>query len=157
MFHVPAGASELRGQPVEQFGLRRPFALYAEILRGLHNANAKKLLPKPVHVHARGEGMRRVHQPLRQTQAVLRRVLGPGRKNGRNTRLNLLAFFVVLAAHQQEGVARFVEFLCDHRGGNLLFDDFLFLAPFRHRIEQFFVLRRDRSPIIIPHAGLVIS
>ena len=137
--------------------IRPPFALDAEVLSGFHHANAKELLPKPVHVDARGKGMGRVHQPLRQAQPVLRRVLGPGRQNGRNARLHFFAFLVVFAAHQHEGVARFVEFLCDHRGGNLLFDDFLFLAPFRHRIEQFFVLRRDRSPIIIPHAGLVIS
>ena len=57
--HVPAGAHELGGQPVEQLGMRRPFALRAEILDRLHQAGAEIHLPEAIHRHAGGQRIRR--------------------------------------------------------------------------------------------------
>ena len=70
--HVPAVAHELRRQPVQQFRIRRPLALRAEIFHGLHQPHAEIHLPEPVHRHARGQRVRRIHQPLRQPQTVVR-------------------------------------------------------------------------------------
>ena len=51
MFHVPAGADKFGREPVEQFRMGRPLALHAEVLDGLHDADAKILLPKTIHGH----------------------------------------------------------------------------------------------------------
>ena len=51
MFHVPVGADEFGREPVEQFGIRRPFALHAEVLNGLHDADAEELLPEAIHIY----------------------------------------------------------------------------------------------------------
>ena len=40
--HVPAAIEQIRGKPVETFGMRGPFALQAEILRGSHQPFAKQ-------------------------------------------------------------------------------------------------------------------
>ena len=42
----PARLHELNGEPVEQFGMARPFALQAEVLAGAHDAGAEDELPE---------------------------------------------------------------------------------------------------------------
>ncbi len=46
---VPAGGDELRGEPVEQLRMGRPFTLRAEVLGGLHQAGSEEHLPVAVH------------------------------------------------------------------------------------------------------------
>ena len=52
---APALLDEFGGQPVEQFRMRRPGALRAEVLAGLDEAAAEHLLPESIDGHARDE------------------------------------------------------------------------------------------------------
>ena len=65
-FDVPAALHEFDGQPVEQFRMHRPFALRAEIVHRLDDAEAEVGLPEAVHGDAGGERIRRDPEPPRQ-------------------------------------------------------------------------------------------
>src|SRR5207249_6676388 len=119
-----------------KFRERRPLALNAEVYHRLDQADAETLLPETMDGHARGERVRRIDEPLRQAQAVFGSLDWPGRQDGRDARLDLLAFLGVLAAHEQVGVARFVRFLSDHRRRDFLVDGLVLLAPSRDRVEE---------------------
>ena len=112
-------------------------ALQAEVLHCFHDAGAEILLPETIHRHPRGERMGGVEQPLRQAQAILRRVLGPRRKNRRDARLHFLAFLVVFTPQQQERISGLVGFFRNHGRRDLLLDRFAFLTPFCRFIEKF--------------------
>ena len=73
-------ALKLAGQPVQHVALYGRIALRSEILRRLDQAGAEIQLPVAVDGHARGERMLRAEQPLRQAQAIRRRVLGQRRE-----------------------------------------------------------------------------
>ena len=49
VLHVPAALAELDGEPVEQFRMRRPLALRAEVVDLRAEAGAEELLPEAVH------------------------------------------------------------------------------------------------------------
>ena len=119
---VPAGADEFGGEPVEQFGMARRFALGSKILGGLHQAGAEVGLPVAVHRYARGEGMVRIGEPLREAEAVGRGARGQRREERGYAGGDLFAGFLIAAAEEDKGVARRCHFLHDHRGGNLVFD-----------------------------------
>ena len=63
---------ELHRQPVEQFGMRRQFALDAEILRRPDEAAAEQLRPPAIHRHARGQRIVARDQPAREIEARAR-------------------------------------------------------------------------------------
>src|SRR5439155_16024065 len=98
VFHIPAGPDEFGRQPLEQFRVRRPLALNAEVFHRLGQADAETLLPETIDGHARGERVRRIDEPLRQAQAVFGCLDRPGRQDGRDARFDLLALLVILAA-----------------------------------------------------------
>ena len=80
---------ELRRQPVEQLGMRRPLALRAEIVERLRQPGAEELAPRAVDEHARGQRIVARDQPVRQIEA--RRALAPGverAEEARNRRLD---------------------------------------------------------------------
>ena len=81
--HVPAGADEFGGQPVEQFGMRRPFALRAEILHRLDQAGAEIHLPEAIHGHARRQRIGGIDQPFGEAQAIVRHAGGQRRQRRR--------------------------------------------------------------------------
>ena len=72
VLHVPAALAKLDGQPVKQFGMRRPLPHDAEVFCGLHQAGAEQLVPHAIHGHARRQRILRAHRPLRQRQAIVR-------------------------------------------------------------------------------------
>ena len=67
---APAGRHELRRQPVEQLGVRRRFALEAEVLRRGDQAPAEELLPDRIDGHAGGERVGRVDEPAGQVVPI---------------------------------------------------------------------------------------
>ena len=74
LLHIPAALDESHGEPVEQVGMRRHFALRAEIARRRDQSLAETLEPSPVHLDARGQGMARRSEPPREPEPVARRV-----------------------------------------------------------------------------------
>ena len=75
LLDAPAVIDEPHGQPVEQFGMRRPRAHLAKIVRRGHQPAAKMLLPDAVDDHPGGERIRGRSDPLRQRQPA---AIGPG-------------------------------------------------------------------------------
>ena len=67
-FGLPFRLHELGGQPIEQFWMRRPFALRAQVVQHFRNARAEELTPKAIHIDARGQRILRRCQPVRQVQ-----------------------------------------------------------------------------------------
>ena len=55
MFDVPAAFDKFDGQPVEQFGVGRPFALRPHVVEPLREAGAEIHFPHPVDEHSRGQ------------------------------------------------------------------------------------------------------
>ena len=105
-------------------------ALRAEILGRLHQAGAEIHLPVAVDGHARGQRMLRAEQPLRHAQPVGRGVLGHGRKHGGDAGRHLLAVIAIVAATQNEGVAR--------------------LGHLRHHLRRHDIFLRLREPALEP-------
>ena len=69
---APPVFHELRRQPVEQFGVRGPFAGHAEIVDGPDDATSEVVLPDPVHHDSRGERMVRPRQPASESETAAR-------------------------------------------------------------------------------------
>ena len=115
VLHVPAGLHELGREPVEQPEVLRPFALHAEILGGLDEADPEEMLPVTVHGDAGGERVIGIGQPLREVEPV-GAALGQAGEAGRDAWLDGLAFvrLVVHAPDEQEGVTRLVHVAHDH-------------------------------------------
>ena len=59
---------ELGREPVEQLGVRRPFALRAEIVEHLRQPGPEELAPRAVDERARGERIVARHQPVREIE-----------------------------------------------------------------------------------------
>ena len=66
LLHGPAIVHELRGQPVQQFGMRRHAAAMAEIAGRRHQALPEVILPDAVDHHARGQRIVFAGDPVRQ-------------------------------------------------------------------------------------------
>src|SRR5262245_6056577 len=113
--HVPAGTDEFRRQPVEQFGMDGRLALRAEILDGFDNAVAEIHLPETIDRDARGQRMIRIDKPSGQCQTVDLLVFLQRRKNCGDSRRDILGLVAVIAAREDECVARFAELHHDHR------------------------------------------
>ena len=93
--------------------MRRALALNPEILGGLDQTCAKELLPKPVHRYPRRQWMRRIQQPLRESQPVRGCTRRQWRQNRRHPGLDLLTRLVVFAARQHECLPHLAAFLGD--------------------------------------------
>ena len=106
---------EFGGQPVEQFGMRRPFALRAEIVEHLRKSRAEELAPEAVHGDARGQRILRTHQPVARSSRVARRppVSSLPRKPG-TARLHDLAGIVHPVAARQNARLGGRDRLGDH-------------------------------------------
>src|SRR5437899_2373537 len=76
----------------------RAIAASAEILRGLDDAGAEALLPEAIHRHPCRQWMIRSNQPLGETQAVARGLVGHWRQERRDAALDLVTFLIVFAA-----------------------------------------------------------
>src|SRR5438045_2603561 len=95
--------------------MARQFALRAEVLDRLDDPGAEEGLPVAVDDDSAGQGVGRVDDPSSQAQPVGRRVLGQRRQERGHRRAHLVAVLVVLAAGEDEGVARLLHLLHDHR------------------------------------------
>ena len=69
MFHVPTGADEFGGEPVEEFGVGGGVALHAKVARRADEAGAEELLPETVHGDAGGERILRIDDPVGEIEA----------------------------------------------------------------------------------------
>ncbi len=84
-------------------GMRRPFALRAEVLHRLararcRNTSARSGSPS----RAPSADCAGIDQPLGEAETIVRRARAAGRQGGRHARLHLLAGLVVGAANQQD-------------------------------------------------------
>ena len=83
-------------------------ALDAEVLRGAHDALTKELLPLAINLHAGGERVFRTEEPLREAEAVLRRVFRQRREETGGIKGDLVFLRKVGAAIEDVRVARLV-------------------------------------------------
>ena len=67
---IPAAIAIVDRQPIEQLGMRRGFALRAELLGRFDDADAEQLLPQAIDGHARGERIVGVDEPIGQAEAI---------------------------------------------------------------------------------------
>jgi hypothetical protein len=72
----------------------------AEVVAGLHDACAEKLLPEAVHGDACGERILGIDKPLRETKTVLRRIGSQFAECGGHSGIDLLADFVIGTTHE---------------------------------------------------------
>ena len=107
-----AAVAELHCQPIQQLGMARPFALRAEVVRGLHEAVAEEHGPIAVHGDAGGERILFRDQPSREGQTIRGACGQRGQERGRCGR-HLLALGPEVAAHEHEGVPRRIHLLHD--------------------------------------------
>ena len=63
----------------------------SEIGRGFHQSGTEEMLPEVVDRYPGGEGMIRVHEPLREIEAIGLLPPGEGRQDGRNGRIDPFA------------------------------------------------------------------
>ena len=91
---------EIRGEPVEQFGMARPFALRAEVVHRLHEPGAEEHRPPAIHRDARGERLLRRDEPVREIEPgerlAVARLRGELREKRGRAGGDLLAVLIVL-------------------------------------------------------------
>src|SRR5262249_34925045 len=79
-----AAGSGFGGEAIEELGMRRLLALFAEIVESGHDAAAEELMPDAIDGDARGQWIGRIDEPVRQVESV--ELLGPrldaGKKRG---------------------------------------------------------------------------
>ena len=97
---------ELDGEPVEQLGVRRGFALVAEVFERDDEATAEEGLPLSVHGHAGGQRILRREEPAGEGQAVGRGVLGQTGQEGGDAGLHFFARVQIFAAVVTHGRPR---------------------------------------------------
>ena len=64
----PAGGDELRGEMIQQFGMRRAFAEQSEVARCSDEAPSEMMLPNSIDQHASGQRIRGIGNRFRQLQ-----------------------------------------------------------------------------------------
>ena len=146
-FDIPFYTHELCRQPVEQFLVRRRFALRAEILRRFHNPDSEVLLPNSID---RDPGRQRIvciDQPARQRQSVQRRALRQRMKHRRSRGCDDFAFAQKPAANKPMRFAWFVQFHHDRRDRNQLIQSRFTLPQFRKLVADGLQLRRYGAEI----------
>ena len=154
---APLPADELRGEPVEQFRMRRHRALGAEVLARLDQTPAEDLLPESVDGDPRDERIVLVDEPAGEAQPVHRQLIahrmegrwrarvdpsGPGRE----------------AASFAKLVGRLFErwpLLHDERRGNLQVGQRL--ARRRERVARWLERRRRRAEERVQIFGLLLG
>ena len=120
--------------------MRRPLALRAEILDSLDQPDSEEALPEAIHRYARGERIRWIHHPSRQSQPVLRSACRQRRQNRGNARIYLLSRTIVGAAQQQVRVAGSGIILHHHDGWETVDEP----VALRAQIEQLLVSLANR-------------
>ena len=120
------------------------FALDAEILGSLDDADAEEKLPVAVHRHASRKRIFRADDPTRQRETIGRRVGGKRREGGGNAGINAIARLVVLPANMHERLTRLGRLFHHHhrRQGGLKIADRIGRVYRRH--IQFAILAADR-------------
>ena len=66
---APAVLDELRGQPVQQIGMRGRFGSHAKVAGSLDQACTKMVCPHAIGDYPRGEWVRRINDPLGEFQS----------------------------------------------------------------------------------------
>ena len=124
MSQVPFVLDQLRGQPVEQFGVCGQVALQAEVVRRLDNAPAEVPLPDAVGNDACGQRVIGADHPLGQSPSTPRRLTvrrdvdhwnGVG-QHAREPRLDEIARSMGIAASQHMRRRRVFPILFDDQG-----------------------------------------
>src|SRR5215470_1226088 len=67
---LPGWLHELRGKPIEQFGMARPFALRTQIVQHLGKARSEELLPHPVDKNPSGQRILGRYQPVGEVETT---------------------------------------------------------------------------------------
>ena len=159
--HVPARFAEGDGEPVEQLGVARRFALRAEVARGFHESDAEDLLPESVHSHPGGEGMRVGDEPAGEVEARGLRRIRERRQRGGHIARHLLAGFVVLPAQHDEALPRLLHVAHDERGRDRCVENLALFFQRRdllvHRLERRLRRRAHIRQIVIPELLLVLG
>jgi hypothetical protein len=116
--HGPAVFHEVLGEKVEQFGVVRAFAGFAEIVDGADDAFAEVPAPYAIHHDAGGQGIGGVDEPVGELEAAAAMEFGGSVVAGEDGRYGaggIFAGIVEIAANQ-----------------NLLLDGFIFLDSVGH-------------------------
>ena len=103
---VPGAVDELPRQPVEQVRMGRLLSLCSKLIARFHEAVSEIESPVTIHRHAAQQRMLRIHQPLRQREAVGflgRRQRG---QDVRHFRDDLVALGSIIPAHADVRHAR---------------------------------------------------
>ena len=117
VLHVPAALDELRREPVQQFRVRGPFTLRADVAGSFHETGAKELLPEAIHGHARRERMFGADEPPCEIEAIGGRTAGGQRRQHmRHAGRHRVAALIVLAAFENESAPGLFHFLGNHGG-----------------------------------------
>ena len=147
---------ELGGEPVEQLGVRRPFALRAEIVERLGKADAEELPPHAIDEDARGERIARGDQPVGEVEAggALAAGIELAEERGDGGLDDLARFIHPVAAPQDAGLGGGGGFGDHHaRDGGIEQGGFLFQVRDRDQLGEHF----GRRPFIVRgHGGLLL-
>ena len=95
-FDRPTGRDETRRETIEQFGMRRRLALFAEVVRRRNDSFAEMVQPDAIHHHARGERIFRIGDPFGELHGgrclSCRRELGAAEDGEETARNNFAGF-----------------------------------------------------------------
>ena len=123
-FDVPTAFAEGHCQPVEKCRMAGGLTLGTEVVGGLHQADAKELLPESVYLDASGQWMIGRSEPAGEIDAVTIWVLRQSREDCGCVAGDLFSRLVVQSALHDEAVATLWE-VCHHQGGGHgVFDGF---------------------------------
>src|SRR6476646_8079473 len=115
-------------------------SLNAEVLLRLHDSVPAVVLPVTIDGDSGGQWVFGIDEPLRQREAIERRILWKRRQNCRNAGLNLVGLIPIVSSGENERVARLLHLGHDHGRRDLL-DEIVFL---RLQTLQFAVRRPER-------------
>ena len=106
LFQAPAAFHELDCQPIEQLGVRRRFALHAEILTGGHQTRAEIGLPDAIDDSSRRRRRTPIDQPAGEGQTIVGIVRRQRVQERRHARSHALGRLEKVAAFEDMRFAR---------------------------------------------------
>src|SRR5262249_44511674 len=106
---------EMKGEPVQEFGMTWFLANAAEVLERFDNAGSKQLFPIPVYGDTGGQRLAGRKEPLGKSEPVRRLAVGQLRKYPGNIGREVSAYFVEkVSALEFPGGSSFVRLFFGH-------------------------------------------
>ena len=111
---VPPGFHELNRQPVQQFRMTRPLALYPEVFGCFDDARSKDISPEPVDDDASCQRVVTTDQPPSQSQAIRRSIFRQRWQRRWHTKFDPFPWSIILTSQEHTSLTRRPHFLHDH-------------------------------------------